>query len=146
MPIDGALPGVLHGPSEAVGQIARQEVLEGQQITTAITQPRRRSATHIDMPAGYRAMSVMVDQVSGVGTLIKTGDWVDMLIRMDIKPVVINEDGTSATAIDAIDGDTVQAAAPGHAGARHAAAAAAAPRPRAPRRSPARRSPARRSS
>ncbi len=29
-----------------------------------------------------------------------------MVIRMDIKPVVVNEDGTSATAIDAIDGDT----------------------------------------
>ena len=62
--------------------------------------------TNIDVPAGYRAMSVMVDQVSGVGTLIKTGDFVDMVIRMDIKPVVVNEDGTSATVIDAIDGDT----------------------------------------
>ncbi len=51
-------------------------------------------------------MSVMVDQISGVGTLIKTGDFVDMVIRMDIKPVSVNEDGTSATAIDAIDGDT----------------------------------------
>ena len=74
---------------------------------------RRRSrlrastvTTQIDTPAGYRAMSVMVDQMSGVGTLIKTGDWVDMVIRMDVKPVVVNEDGTSATAIDAIDGDT----------------------------------------
>ena len=64
------------------------------------------TVTNIDVPAGYRAMSVMVDQVSGVGTLIKTGDFVDMVIRMDIKPVVVNEDGTSATAIDAIDGDT----------------------------------------
>jgi hypothetical protein len=51
-------------------------------------------------------MSVMVDQLSGVGTLIKPGDWVDMVIRMDIKPVVVNEDGTGATAIDAVDGDT----------------------------------------
>jgi hypothetical protein len=29
-----------------------------------------------------------------------------MVIRMDIKPVVVAEDGTSATAIDAVDGDT----------------------------------------
>ena len=100
-----ALPGAYEIPSQVVGQIARQEVLKGQQITSAIT-TASSTVTNIDVPAGYRAMSVMVDQVSGVGTLIKTGDFVDMLIRMDIKPVVVNEDGTSATAIDAIDGDT----------------------------------------
>ncbi len=100
-----ALSGAYEIPSQVVGQIARQEVLKGQQITTAITTPTS-TVTNVDVPAGYRAMSVMVDQVSGVGTLIKTGDFVDMLIRMDIKPVVVNEDGTSATAIDAIDGDT----------------------------------------
>ena len=105
VPIDGALPGYFTATSEVVGQIARQEVLQGQQITTAITTPTS-SVTNIDVPAGYRAMSVMVDQVSGVGTLIKTGDFVDMVIRMDIKPVIVNEDGTGATAIDAIDGDT----------------------------------------
>ena len=105
VPVDGALPGYFTATSEVVGQIARQEVLTGQQITSAIT-TASSTVTNIDVPAGYRAMSVMVDQVSGVGTLIKTGDFVDMLIRMDIKPVVVNEDGTSATAIDAIDGDT----------------------------------------
>jgi pilus assembly protein CpaB len=106
--IAAALPGVYNDPSQAVGQIARQEVVEGQQITTAITNQGGGVTTQIDTPAGYRAMSVMVDQVSGVGTLIKPGDWVDMLIRMDIKPVAVNEDGTSATAIDAIDGDTAK--------------------------------------
>jgi Flp pilus assembly protein CpaB len=107
VPIDAALPGAYEVTSQAIGQIARQEVIEGQQITTATTgQTGSTSTTSIDTPAGYRAMSVMVDQLSGVGTLIKPGDWVDMVIRMDIKPVVVNEDGTSATAIDAVDGDT----------------------------------------
>ena len=101
---EGPSPGT-YSSLAVVGQIARQEVLKGQQITSAIT-TASSTVTNIDVPAGYRAMSVMVDQVSGVGTLIKTGDFVDMLIRMDIKPVVVNEDGTSATAIDAIDGDT----------------------------------------
>ena len=99
-------PGAYVDPSQAIGQIARQEVITGQQITTAITNAGGGSTANIDTPAGYRAMSVMVDQVSGVGTLIKPGDWVDMVIRMDIKPVVVNEDGSGATAIDAIDGDT----------------------------------------
>jgi pilus assembly protein CpaB len=102
-----ALPGAYEIASQAIGQVARQEVIEGQQITTTVTgQGSSQSTTQIDTPAGYRAMSVMVDQLSGVGTLIKPGDWVDMVIRMDIKPVVVNEDGTSATAIDAVDGDT----------------------------------------
>jgi Flp pilus assembly protein CpaB len=105
--VTAALPGAYEVASQAIGQVARQEVIAGQQITTAVTgQTGGGSTTQIDTPAGYRAMSVMVDQLSGVGTLIKPGDWVDMVIRMDIKPVVVNEDGTSATAIDAVDGDT----------------------------------------
>ena len=107
VPIDAAIPGAYEVTSQAIGQIARQEVIEGQQITTATTgQTGSVSTTQIDTPAGYRAMSVMVDQLSGVGTLIKPGDWVDMVIRMDIKPVVVSESGESATAIDAVDGDT----------------------------------------
>jgi pilus assembly protein CpaB len=104
--IDAVNPGAYVDVSQAVGQVARQEVVTGQQITTAVTNQGGTSTTNIDTPAGYRAMSVMVDQLSGVGTLIKPGDWVDMVIRMDIKPVVVAEDGTSATAIDAVDGDT----------------------------------------
>jgi pilus assembly protein CpaB len=105
--ITAALPGAYEVASAAIGQVARQEVVQGQQITTTVTgQGGGQSTTQIDTPAGYRAMSVMVDQLSGVGTLIKPGDWVDMVIRMDIKPVVVNEDGTTATAIDAVDGDT----------------------------------------
>jgi pilus assembly protein CpaB len=104
--IPTALPGAYGATSQVVGQIARQEVVEGQQITTAITNQGGTTTTQIDTPAGFRAMSVMVDRISGVGTLIKPGDWVDMVIRMDVKPVVVNEDGTSATVVDAVDGDT----------------------------------------
>jgi pilus assembly protein CpaB len=104
--IEDALPGAYGDISQAVGQVARQEVVTGQQITTSVTNQGGTSTTNIDTPAGYRAMSVMVDQLSGVGTLIKPGDWVDMVIRMDVKPVIVDEDGTSATAVDAVDGDT----------------------------------------
>ena len=105
--VTAVLPGAYEDLSQAVGQIARQEVVTGQQITSAVTGASSGgSTTQIDTPAGLRAMSVMVDQISGVGTLIKPGDWVDMVIRMDVKPVVVSEDGTSATAVDAVDGDT----------------------------------------
>ena len=105
--LTAVLPGAYEDLSQAVGQIARQEVVAGQQITSTVTgSSGGGTTTQIDTPAGFRAMSVMVDQISGVGTLIKPGDWVDMVIRMDVKPVVIGEDGTTATAVDAVDGDT----------------------------------------
>jgi pilus assembly protein CpaB len=101
------LPGAYEDLSQAVGQVARQEVVTGQQITSTVTGTSGGgTTTQIDTPAGFRAMSVMVDRISGVGTLIKPGDWVDMVIRMDVKPVIVNEDGTSATVVDAVDGDT----------------------------------------
>jgi pilus assembly protein CpaB len=107
VPIDGVNAGAFTDPSQAIGQVARQEVLAGQQITTTITQGGTPGTlTDVDTPAGYRAMSVMVDQVSGVGTLIKAGDWVDMVIRMNIVPVEVDEDTGEATRVEAIDGDT----------------------------------------
>jgi pilus assembly protein CpaB len=109
VPIDGVNPGAFTDPSQAIGQVARSEVIAGQQITTAITQTGGSGVlTEVNTPAGYRAMSVMVDQISGVGTLIKSGDWVDMVIRMDIKPVNVSEDGETATTLENIDGDTTK--------------------------------------
>ncbi len=56
--------------------------------------PAARSR-HITVPPGYVAMAVQVDQVSGVGTIINAGDFVDMVtgvtgtdkIPVDIAPV-----------------------------------------------------------
>ena len=107
VPVEGANVGYFTDPSQAIGQVARQEVIAGQQITTAITQGGGTGVLDsVDTPAGYRAMSVMVDQISGVGTLIKSGDWVDLVIRMNIIPVNFDEDSGTATRVEAIDGDT----------------------------------------
>ena len=76
-------PGRLHRPSQVIGQIVRQP------IATAPRSPRRPSSaarpariTNIDCPAGLRCIAVQVDQVSGVGTVIKTGDYVDVIIGL----------------------------------------------------------------
>jgi pilus assembly protein CpaB len=81
------LTGAFQTPSQVVGQIARQQVTSGQQITSATL---NATATHIDVPPGQRAMSVQVDAVSGVGTAIQTGDYVDVLLGLtgDAFPVV----------------------------------------------------------
>ena len=105
-PSTAALPGAYRIPPRRSARSPARRSSKASRSRRRSRHPSCDRDEQIDVPAGYRAMSVMVDQVSGVGTLIKTGDFVDMLIRMDIKPVVVNEDGTSATAIDAIDGDT----------------------------------------
>jgi Flp pilus assembly protein CpaB len=88
--------------SQVVGQVARQEVLAGQQITVTITTGGAPGAG-VTVPPGQRAMSVLVDQVTGVGTLIKTGDFVDVLVRFEIQPNNIDEDTGEATPIEGID-------------------------------------------
>lgn len=69
--------------SQVIGQVARQPVTAGGQITPA-TLTGGFSGTVIDIqtPAGMRAVAVRVDQTSGVGTVIKTGDYVDSLIAL----------------------------------------------------------------
>ena len=63
-----------------VGQIARQPVVDGpgHHRPTCSTGASAASRTSRSRPA-YVAMAVQVDQVSGVGTIIKAGDFVDMV-------------------------------------------------------------------
>ena len=75
--------GAFQDPSQVVGQVARQQVAAGAQIT-ATTLNGGLSGTVIDVqtPAGQRAIAVRVDQISGVGTVIKTGDYVDAIFAL----------------------------------------------------------------
>jgi Flp pilus assembly protein CpaB len=64
--------------SLVIGQVARASVTAGQLITTAVLSDTGAIAD-LEVPAGFVAMSVKVDQTTGVGTLIKAGDFVDMV-------------------------------------------------------------------
>jgi pilus assembly protein CpaB len=69
--------------SQVVGQIARQPIANGAQITPAILGVSGTGQiTNIDCPATFRCMAVQVDQLTGVGTVIKSGDYVDMIIGL----------------------------------------------------------------
>ncbi len=86
-------PGVLGDKSQAIGQIARATVTKGQQITTFTFAPP--SGVSLEVPAGYTGIAVLVDQVSGVGTLIKTGDYVDIVAGISPAfPILFPEDQT----------------------------------------------------
>lgn len=69
--------------SQVIGQVARQPVAAGAQITTAtLTGGFTGTVIDVQTPPGLRAIAVRVDQTSGVGTVIKTGDYVDTLIAL----------------------------------------------------------------
>ncbi|MCI0582574.1 MAG: Flp pilus assembly protein CpaB [Chloroflexi bacterium] len=77
--------GALGNPSQAIGKVARKTVLRGQQVTAAAFLSSA-SPTEIECLAGFTCIAVQVDQVSGVGTLIKTGDYVDVVAQISINP------------------------------------------------------------
>ena len=99
--------------SFVVGQTAREAVTSGQLITSATLGLTGGSGiTQLDCPAGLVCMAVQVDQVSGIGTLTKTGDHVDMLVGLtaDKFPVVtLNPDDDTITVVAGLNGTSVKA-------------------------------------
>ncbi len=72
---------------------------------------RPGSISDIQVPAGQRAMAVQVDQVTGVGTVIKTGDYVDMVIGLtgDKFPVItVNSADNTLTVVSGINNTSVK--------------------------------------
>ncbi len=81
--------------------------------------PRSTSATtsggspgqigNLECPATLRCMAVQVDQVSGVGTVIKTGDYVDMVVGLTDFPVTtINPTDKSITVVSGLNSTSVK--------------------------------------
>jgi len=78
--------------SFVVGQIARAKVTTGQYISAAVINGPGGGIENISVPAGLVGIAVQVDQISGVGTIIKPGDFVDVISGFtgpDNVPVVI---------------------------------------------------------
>ena len=71
---------------------------------------------------GQRAIAVQVDQVTGVGTVIRTGDYVDLVVgfRGEQVPGRANPTTTPSPSSAGINSTSVKLLAPGHAGPRHA--------------------------
>ena len=93
--------------SLAIGSTARKDIFAGQQIlTTDFTSSGR--AADISVPPGKRAFGLQVDQITGVGTLIKPGDYVDVVIGLKFQVVTVNPDDQSITVVEAVDGQSVK--------------------------------------
>jgi pilus assembly protein CpaB len=104
--------GAYQDPSQVVGQIARQPIASGAQITPGtLGISGTGQITNINCPATFRCMAVQVDQLTGVGTVIKAGDYVDMIIGLqtDSFPVITRNptDGT-LTVVTGVNGTSVK--------------------------------------
>ena len=62
-----------------VGQVARTPVTAGQLITTVTLGATNGVLTDVEVPAGFVAMTIRVNQTSGVGTIVKPGDFIDLV-------------------------------------------------------------------
>jgi pilus assembly protein CpaB len=106
-------PGAYIDPSQVIGQIVRQPAAKGSQITGATigASSDNGQIQNIDCPATMRCMSVQVDQVSGVGTVIKTGDYVDMVVGLtaDKFPVITtNPTDNSVVVVSGLNSTSVK--------------------------------------
>ena len=98
--------------SQVLGKTVREPVVAGAAITgRTLTGGQAGQILDIRVPPGRRAITVQVDQVTGVGTVIKTGDYVDMVvgIRADKFPVITtNPQDDTFTVVAGINGTSVK--------------------------------------
>lgn len=106
------LPGAFTDVSQVIGQTARQPVATGAQVTAdTLSGGTQGQLLDIQTPPGMRSIAVQVDQVTGVGTVIKTGDYVDMIVGLsgDKFPVItVNPADDSVTVVSGLNSTSVK--------------------------------------
>ncbi len=98
-------------PNLVIGNIARRKIISGTQLDTSYFDTSTTGCGSIEVPPTFRAMAVQVDQVSGVGTVINTGDYVDMIVGFtgDKFPVVtLNPTDQTITVVAGLNGTSVK--------------------------------------
>jgi pilus assembly protein CpaB len=112
LPPEGRSPTAFGDITQVLGRKVRQNVVIDQQMTAeTFGDTGQGTILDIEVPPGKRAITVQVDQVTGVGTVIKTGDYVDMVvgIRADKFPVITtNPADDSFTIVSGINGTSVK--------------------------------------
>lgn len=113
LPISGRDADAFGDPSQVIGKIVRENVVSGAAITArTFTGGATGEILDIDVPPGLRAITVQVDQVTGVGTVIKTGDYVDMVVGFtgDKFPVItLNAQDDTFTVVSGLNSTSVKA-------------------------------------
>jgi Flp pilus assembly protein CpaB len=109
--VEARKPTAFQDPSQVIGQVARKKITVGAQLEAADFDTSTTGCGTIDVPPTLRAISVQVDQVSGVGTIINSGDFVDLLVGFtgDRFPVVtLNPTDNTITTVPGLNGTSVK--------------------------------------
>jgi pilus assembly protein CpaB len=98
--------------SQVLNKKVRQDVVAEQQLTPdTFGETSQGTILDIEVPPGKRAITVEVDQVTGVGTVIKTGDYVDMVVLFppDQFPVITaNPQDNTFTVVAGLNGTSTK--------------------------------------
>jgi pilus assembly protein CpaB len=79
-PVKFIQPGALTSKSTALGKVAAVNIMAGEQILrTKLTTPEIQSTLSMRIPSGKRAIAISVDEISGVGGMLRPGDHVDVI-------------------------------------------------------------------
>jgi pilus assembly protein CpaB len=112
LPLEGITPGAFADPSQVIGKIVREAVAAGGQVTaTTLSGGAQGEILNIAVPQGLRAIAVQVDQVTGVGTVVKTGDYVDLIsgVTGEKFPVItVNPADDSVTVVQGLNSTSVK--------------------------------------
>jgi Flp pilus assembly protein CpaB len=98
-------PTAFASASLLLGKIAAKDIAAGKQLT-ADDFNRGAGITEITVPPGMRGIAVQVNQEQGVGTVIRTGDYVDLLVGItgDKFPVItLNSTDNTFTVVNGIN-------------------------------------------
>jgi pilus assembly protein CpaB len=110
--VTGRDPDAFGSVTQVIGKIVRQPVIAGAAITSrTLTGGQQGQVLDITCPPTMRCISVQVDQVTGVGTVIKTGDYVDLIMALqaDKFPVITaDEDTNTFTVVAGLNSTSVK--------------------------------------
>jgi pilus assembly protein CpaB len=90
-------PGAILGNDihHVLGQVTASPIMKGEQILgTKLLRFGRETGLAMKIPAGLRAISVLVDEVTGVAGLIKPNDFVDILTTFDFGNEAVSKEYT----------------------------------------------------
>lgn len=94
-----------------IGRVAKKAIPERTPVLGSMLAPEGTKPGLIGrIPPGFRAVSVKIDEVTGVAYQIRPGDWVDVCVVMDINAA----DGRGKDTISEVILQNVQVAAIGH--------------------------------
>ncbi len=93
LPAQYVHPQALSDKKGAAGKIAIVEIMAGEQVLESrlLSESNRRQQLAYNIPEDCRAVSIAINNISGVAGYIKPGDYVDVVVTMDIADVGTNE-------------------------------------------------------